>query len=84
MTQDSQDYATKQDLKDHSKDIKEHITLLIAPIIEKQNSMEITLTGPSKLNGLVGRVKVIGTHFKYIYALLVIAIGFLIRLFMSR
>ncbi len=77
------DYVTKQDLKDLSKDIKEHISLLIAPILQEQAEVTLILTGPSKLNGLVGRMKVLATNLKVIYGLLVVVIGFLVKLFMT-
>ena len=70
------DYVTKEDLKALSTDIKEHIDLLIKPIVEKQNGMETILIGKTKINGLVGGFKSIRIQMKAMYGLIVfIAIG---------
>lgn len=75
------DYVNKEDLKDHTKDIKEHISLLINPIIKEQDETKIILNGRSGINGLVGRMKSIGTNLKMIYGLLLLVFGFLTKLF---
>jgi len=77
------DYVTKEDLKDHATDIKEHISLLINPIIKEQKETKTILTGTTGINGLVGRIKSIGTNLKMIYTLLLIVVGFLVRLFLK-
>lgn len=77
------DYVTKEDLKDHTTAIKEHISLLIAPVVEEQTEVKTILIGASKINGLVGRVKTLSTNLKIIYTFLVVVTGFLIKLFMN-
>lgn len=53
-----------------SDDIKEHINLLISPIIDTQNKVEIILRGKTGMNGLVGTVKTLATNLKVIYGML--------------
>lgn len=82
------DYVTNEDLKasaaDIKADIKEHINLLIKPIIKDVNEHEIILTGPSKMNGLVGGLRNVQTKLKVVYTLLVfIAAGFVKLIFFS-
>lgn len=77
------DYVTKEDLKDHTTDIKEHISLLINPITKEQTETKTILSGHSGINGLVGRMKSIGTNLKMIYGLLLLVFGFLTKLFFA-
>ncbi len=81
------DHITHKDL-DEALDrqatcIKEHISLLIKPIVKEQAEVKMILTGASKLNGLVGRIKTISTNLKVIYSLLVLVAGFLVKLFIT-
>lgn len=71
---------TKQDLKDLSIDIKEHINLLIAPIIKEQADMATILIGKTKINGLVGTQKAMTFKINVIYGLLVFVGGGLVKL----
>ena len=77
------DYITKDDLKDHTVAIKEHTSLLIAPIVKEQAEVKIILTGVSKVNGLVGRIKTLSTNLKIIYMFLAVVAGFLVKLFVK-
>jgi len=78
------DYIDKDDLKDHTAAIKEHISLLIAPIIKEQAEVKIILTGASKVNGLVGRIKTLSTNLKVIYGLLAAVTCFLVKIFVKH
>jgi len=74
------DYVTKNDLKEQTKAIKEHINLLIAPIVKTQDDMEIILIGESKINGVVGRLKSTIINLRIIYIFLTATIGLLVKL----
>jgi len=74
------DNPTKQDLKDLSDNIKEHINLLIAPIIKEQESMATILIGKTKINGLVGTQKTMKIELKVVYGLLIFVGAGLVKL----
>jgi len=81
------DYVTKEDLKHQTETIKEHINLLIAPIIEKQDDMKTVLHGKTGINGVVGCLKSTVNHLKImkvkiyvVYVLLVGVFGLLVKL----
>jgi len=74
------DYVTKEDLNAFSADIKEHISLIVKPIIDEQEEMKTVLSGPSRRNGLIGDSKTMKTELKIIYGLLMIVVGSLIKL----
>lgn len=63
-------YVTKEDLKDLSTELKEHMNLLIKPIVEKQQDIDTILFGKSRLNGLVSRTQKTWFHVKMIYGFL--------------
>ena len=65
------DYVTKLDLKESTKDIKKHIDLLMKPVIKDLGDHELILTGPSKINGMVGAVRGVQTKIKVVYGLMV-------------
>jgi len=64
------EHATKEDLKDLSKEIKDHITLLIDPMKKDINDVEIVLLGKSRVNGVAGNQKTMKTQINIIYGLL--------------
>ena len=70
-------------IKEHIGHIKMEIDLKMDPIIKEQEEVRLILTGPSKLNGLIGRMKTLSTNLKVIYVLLVVVAGFLIKLFVK-
>ena len=76
------DHLTRQDLDraldKQSQDIKEHILLLIAPIITEQDKVRTVLFGASLLNGLAGKMKTMAAHLKIIYIVLT---GSLVKIF---
>lgn len=85
------DFATKQDLKDCSAEIKEHIELIVKPIVDQQIKHEKILHGISGMNGLVGDQKILkneqksnreNTSFKLkiIYALLVFIAAAIVKI----
>ena len=74
------DYVTKEDLKDQTKTIKEHIDLLISPMKEKQDDVDIVLFGKSRINGVVGRLRSVIINVGVVYAFLIGAIGLLVKL----
>jgi len=78
----SVDPVTREGLDDAldklSKDIKEYVSLLIAPITKEQVEVKTILVGASKINGLVGGVRILSTHVKLIYGAMVI--GFVTKL----
>jgi len=88
------DHITRKDLDEvldrHTASIKEHIghikkeiDLKMDPIIKEQAEVRLILTGPSKLNGLIGRMKTLSTNLKIIYVLLAVVGGFLAKLFIK-
>lgn len=77
------DPVTRKDLdvalEKQCDDIKEHINLLVSPIIKEQAEVRVVLTGASRLNGLVGKTKTLVTNLKIIYGLLVFISAVLIK-----
>jgi len=69
------DYITKEDLKDHTADIKEHINLKLDPINKTLDGHQKTLYGKTGSNGLAGSVTVL----KWGYGLLTLGIASLIH-----
>lgn len=69
------DPITRKDLDEalgtQCDNIKEHIQLLVAPIVKEQEEVRVVLTGASRMNGLVGKVKTLVTNLKIIYGLLI-------------
>jgi len=83
------DYVTKDDFKHLSKDIKdlskdtkedikEHIDLLIKPIIKNLEDMETILIGATKINGVVGGLKNVDKAVGIIKIKLIVISGFLL------
>lgn len=71
---DKRDAAFEKTTDKQSKDIKEYMTLLIAPIIKEQAEVKTILVGTSKINGLVGGVRTLSTQVKLIYVVLVVGL----------
>jgi len=69
--------ATKRDFKQLSSDIKEHINLLIAPIIKEQEDMATILIGKTKINGVVGEQKEMKTNIAVIKTRMMVVYGLL-------
>ena len=83
------DPVTRKDLdtalEKQCDNINEHIDLLMAPIVKEQTEVRVTLTGASRMNGLVGKVKTLITNLKVIYILLAfIAAGIFKEHFLDR
>jgi len=70
----SVDPITRKDLDEAlektTKDIKEFIHLLIAPMLAEQKAHRTILTGQTGMNGLVGKLKTLDSRTKVIYGLL--------------
>lgn len=64
------EHVTKEDLEHLSKEIKDHILLLITPIKKDVENLETVLLGKSRLNGVAGTVKGLCTKTNVVYILL--------------
>lgn len=69
------DHITKDDLKDHTASIKEHISLKLEPVNKTLDGHQKTLYGRTGSNGLAGSVKVL----KWGYGLFTLGLGVLIH-----